>query len=134
MIHDSANAGQAQHYLSTLLSIITYCCLLLHTRGVQLNLIAEGNIGALEADRLILAVNLDRNGEEKFQPTVPDVVRVQHKAFNPGRAREHEILPVVPMVLFTWERPALKMLMSLVNSVANSRKMTIIDGKTMFLC
>ena len=58
-------------------------------------------------------------------------IRVQHKAFNPGRAREHEILPVVPMVRFTWERPALK---SLVNSVANSRKMTIIDGKTMFLC
>ena len=61
-------------------------------------------------------------------------IRIPHKAFNPGRAREHEILPVVPMVLFTWERPALKMLMSLVNSVANSRKMTIIDGKTMFLC
>ena len=101
MIHDSANAEQAQHYLNTLLSIITYCCLLLHTRGVQLNLIAEGNIGALEADRLILAVNLDRNGEEKFQPTVPDVVRVQHKAFNPGRAREHEILLVVPLVRFT---------------------------------
>ena len=93
-------------------------------------------IGTLEADRLILAVKLDRNGEEKFQPTVPDVVRVQHKAFNPGRAREHEILPVVPMVRFTWpwERPALKTLMSLVNSVANSRKVTIIDGKTMFLC
>ena len=61
-------------------------------------------------------------------------IRVQHKEFNPGRAREPEILPVVPMVLFTWERPALKILMSLVNSVTNSRKMAIIDGKTMFLC
>ena len=61
-------------------------------------------------------------------------VRVQHKAFSPGRAREHEILPVVPMVLFSLERPALKILMSLVNSVTNSRKMAIIDGKTMFLC
>ena len=98
-------------------------------------------IGTLEADRLILAVKLDRNGEEKFQPTVPDVVRVQHKAFNPGRAREHEL---ESSRLYPWyylpgpgnlnERPALKTLMSLVNSVANSRKVTIIDGKTMFLC
>jgi len=93
--------------------------MLLRTRGVQLNLVAECNIGALEVDRLILAVHLNRNGEEKFQPTVPDVVLVQHKAFNPGRAREHEILPVVPMVRFTRERPALKTLMSLVNSVAD---------------
>ena len=54
-------------------------------------------IGTLEADRLILAVNLDRTGEEKFQPTVPDVVLVQYEAFNPGRAREHEILPIVPL-------------------------------------
>ena len=133
-IHDSAIAEQVQHNLNTLSSIITYFCLLLGTRGVQLNLIAEGNIGALEVDRLILAVDLDRNGEEEFQPTVPDVVRAQHKAFHPGLAREQEVLPVVPMVLFTWEQPALKRLMSLVNNVADSRKMTIIDGKAMFLC
>ena len=98
-------------------------------------------IGTLEADRLILAVKLDRNGEEKFQPTVPDVVRVQHKAFNPGRAREHKL---ESSRLYPWyylpgpgnlnEQTALKTLMSLVNSVANSRKVTIIDGKTMFLC
>ena len=84
MIHDSAKAEQAQHNLNTLQCIITYCCLLFRIQGVQLNRIAEGNIGTLEADRLILDVKLDRNGEEKFQPTVPDVVRVQHKAFNPG--------------------------------------------------
>ena len=101
-------------------------------------------IGTLEADRLILAVKLDRNGEEKFQPTVlPDVAWVQHKAFNPGRAREHEL---ESSWLYPWyylpgpgpgnlnERlgPALKTLMSLVNSVANSRNVTIIDGKTSF--
>ena len=86
-------------------------------------------IGTLEADRLILAVKLDRNGEEKFQPTVPDVVRVQHKAFNPGRAREHEL---ESSRLYPWyylpgpgnlsERPALKTLMSLVNSVGQFEK------------
>ena len=70
VIHYSAKTEQAQHNLNTLWSIITYFGLLLHTQGVQLNLIAEGNIGTLEVDRLILAVYLDLNGEENFQPTL----------------------------------------------------------------
>ena len=43
VIHDYAKAEQAQHNLNTLHCIITCCCLLFRTQGVQLNIIAEGN-------------------------------------------------------------------------------------------
>ena len=61
----------------------------------------------------------------------PSVFRT--KRSTPGGRVNTKSSPLYPLYDL-WELPALKMLMSLVNSVANSRKMTIIDGKTMFLC
>ena len=89
------------------------------TGGFQLDFIAEGDIGTLEVNRLVLAINLDRHSEKELQPTVPDIVLAQHKAFHPWRASEDEVLSVVPIVRFIRERPALKTLVSLMYSVSN---------------
>ena len=115
MIHDSINAQQAQ--LLYLCFIATYYNLVLYTQGFKLDFIAEGDIGALKVHRLVLAINLDRNSKKELQPTVPDVIRAQYEAFHPRGASEDEILSVVPVKVFVWERPALKTLVSLVYCV-----------------
>ena len=92
--------------------IDTHYYVLLHTRGFKLDFIAEGDIGALKVQRLVLAINLDRNSKKELQPSVPDVIRAQYEAFHPRGAGEDEILSVIPVILFVWERPALKTLVS----------------------
>ena len=89
------------------------------TWWLQLYFVAEGDIGAFKVNRLIPAVNLDRNGEKKLQPTVPDIVWTKNKAFHPGGASKDKVFSVVPKVFFIGERPALKPLMSVVDSVAD---------------
>ena len=48
---------------------------------MELNFIAEGDLGALDDYRLELAINLDCHSlsKEKLQPTVPDVAWAQDK-------------------------------------------------------
>ena len=64
-------------YYYVFLTIIAY-------RGVQLNLIAEGNIGALEVDRLILAVDLDRMVKRSFNLPYQTLSGFSTKRSNPG--------------------------------------------------
>ena len=90
---------------------------LLHTRGFKLDFIAEGDIGTLEVHRLVLAINFDSNSKNELQPTVPDIVWAQYEAFHPGGTSKDEILSVVPIICFVWERPALKTLVPLVYCV-----------------
>jgi len=66
---------------------------------------------------LVLAINFDRNSKKELQPTVPDIVWAQYEAFHPGGTSKDEILSVVPIILFVWERPALKTLVPLVYCV-----------------
>ena len=97
--------------------IDTHYYILLHIWGFKLDFIAEGDIGALKVQRLVLAINLDRNSKKELQPSVPDVIRAQYEAFHPGGASKDEILSVVPIICFVWERPAMKTLVPLVYCV-----------------
>ena len=65
-----------------------------------------------------MPINFDRNSKKELQVTVPDVILAQYKAFHSWGASEDEILLVVPIICFVWERPALKTLVSLVPSIS----------------
>ena len=102
-----------------LIHISAYYYILFHTRGFQLDFVAEGDVGALDIDRLVLSINLDGHCEEELQSTVPDVVWAQHKSFHPRRTNEDEVLSIQSVELPIWERPAVQTLVALVYCVAN---------------
>ena len=75
---------------------------------------AERDKGTLNVDRFFLAIYFDGHGEEKFQPTIPDIVQAQHKPFYPRRASEDEAFTVVSMVCHVGERQSLETLVPVV--------------------
>ena len=81
----------------------------------QLDFVVEGDVGALDIYRQVLAVNLYSNKKEELQPTVPDVVWAQVKQFFSGWTSEVEVVLIISMELLVLEWPALQMLVSLID-------------------
>ena len=107
VIHDSAKAEQAQHNLNTLHCIITCCCLLFRTQGVQLNIIADSKCNRDRHTR-----GWQAHSGRQIGPKWWREVSTYRTRRCPGSAQSVQpregawtqtwILPVVPMVLFTW--------------------------------
>jgi hypothetical protein len=89
------------------------------TRVFELDVVEKGDVSALKAHRVILAIYFDREREEKLQSTVPDVVRVKRKLLHPRWADKDTVLSVIPAILLIWEGPALQTLNSRMNRVSN---------------
>ena len=61
-------------------------------RGIELDVVERRNISARTLDGLMLAIYLDREGEQELQSTVPDVVGRQHNLFHSWGATENTVL------------------------------------------
>jgi hypothetical protein len=50
----------------------------MHAWWYHIDFIAEGDVLTLHINGLFLAVYFDGHGKTKLQPTIPDIVRIQH--------------------------------------------------------
>ena len=84
--------------MSDVLDICTYYYTWKHAWWFQLDFITEGNICTLHVNRFFLAIYCDRHGKEKLQPTISDIVSIQHKFLHPWRTSEDKIFSILIMV------------------------------------
>ena len=67
-----------------------YYCVLLHILELQLDFMAEGDIGTLDVYKLALAIDLDCQSKEELY--VPDIVWAQEKQFHPCWVTKDQVL------------------------------------------
>ncbi len=68
-LYRAATVKQITKYYYTLLHIVT--------RVIQLDIVAKGNVGALD---FIRTVCLDRYGKQEFQSSVPYIIWIENRA------------------------------------------------------
>ena len=73
--------------------------------GFKLDFIAEGYVGTLDVNGFFLIIYFDGHGEKKLQTTIPDIIWVQHKPFDPWWASEDKVYPIISIVRPVWKRP-----------------------------